>query len=292
MIRVLLIAAGVVIVLVALLYFFQHRLIYFPRRYGERLTHALERGLKEIRCSTSSGDQVSYYFTSTRDTSTTPEKIWVLFGGNASLALSWFDVFSDYNEANVGFLAFDYPGYGQNSGEPTPESIFESTDKTLRELAVFLRLPFEELHNRLALLGHSLGCAAALQFAARYPVNRLIMIAPFTSMKDMAHHSVGPLLAKLLRHDYDNRTRLKEVMQSPSPPSIAIIHGEHDDIIPVEMGRELASMFPAHIDFHEIPAGDHNHIIDMQRSLLHRLMQERDAVHESINPSQQKEVNP
>lgn len=292
MIRVLLILIGVVIVLVALLFFFQHRLIYFPRRYGERLTHAFERGVQEIRCATSAGDQVSYYFTSTRDTDTAPEKIWVLFGGNASLALNWLDVFSHYDESNVGFLAFEYPGYGQNGGEPTPESILEGTENALRELAVVLRLPFEELQSRLALLGHSLGCAAALQYAARVPINRLIMVAPFTSMKDMAHHSVGPLLAKLLRHDYDNRARLREVMQSPSPPSIAIIHGEYDDIIPVEMGRELASMFPDHIDYREIPAGDHNHIIDRQRSLLYSLMQQRDALYDSVDSSQQKEMNP
>ncbi len=112
------------------------------------------------------------------------------------------------------------------------------------------------------MLGHSLGAATGLNFAARHPVERIVLIAPFTTMRAMARRSVGWPLCWLLLHNYDNRARLRELAARPHPPRIAIFHGEDDQFIPVAMGRGLAAMFPGMIAFHPVPGAGHASVLD------------------------------
>jgi pimeloyl-ACP methyl ester carboxylesterase len=65
----------------------------------------------------------------------------------------------------------------------------------------------------------------------------------------------------LLLHNFDNRARLGELAARAHPPRITILHGSDDQAVPVSMGRQLASLFPAMITFHEIPGAGHNTIL-------------------------------
>src|SRR5690606_8547888 len=86
----------------------------------------------------------------------------------------------------------------------------------------------------LGVVGHSLGAAAALQFAAEHPVDRVVVVAPFTSTMDMARRMVGPIFAHLLHHRFDNRARLRELAARETPPRVLLLHGDNDPVIPVE----------------------------------------------------------
>jgi pimeloyl-ACP methyl ester carboxylesterase len=104
-------------------------------------------------------------------------------------------------------------------------------------------LALDEVHRRAGAVGHSLGAAAALQYAAKHPLRRLVLISPFTTMWAMAQRSVGWPLCELLTHRFDNPARLSEIAMRGLPPT-AIIHGDHDELIPLAMGRELAQAHP------------------------------------------------
>jgi hypothetical protein len=107
-------------------------------------------------------------------------------------------------------------------------------------------------------LGHSLGAAAALQLASEREVAQVVLLAPFTSMLEMARRTVGRPLAQFLRHRFDNRARLAEVLERFPATRVTIIHGTRDEIIPVSMGRELAASAPDRIEYLELPDADHN----------------------------------
>ena len=82
---------------------------------------------------------------------------------------------------------------------------------------------------------------------------------------------VGPLLDWTLLHDYDNQARLKEILSRQPHPPITIIHGDHDKVVPVEMGRELATLSVL-IDYQEVARGDHNYILVIARNEIIQAM--------------------
>ena len=163
---------------------------------------------------------------------------------------------------NDGFLLIDYPGYGLCEGSAGPENIALSADTALLKLAEYLHSSKTDLELRLNVLGHSIGCAVALEFATRHPVRKIVLLAPFTSLMDMARRQVGRPLCYLLRQHFDNRARLAELARRPEPPRIVIFHGKRDLVIPEKMGRSLAESFPKMIEFHEVPDAGHNSIIE------------------------------
>ena len=62
------------------------------------------------------------------------------------------------------------------------------------------------------MIGHSLGAAAALDFAEHHPVERIVVIAPFTTLREEAARVVGGPLSHLLTENYDNRSALKKIL--------------------------------------------------------------------------------
>jgi pimeloyl-ACP methyl ester carboxylesterase len=194
-----------------------------------------------------------------------------VFGGNGSLALDWLDFLTDYPDPGSAFLLVEYPGYGNSEGSASPETILEASRSAFAELT--RRFPFPEtgMTGGVHLLGHSLGAGAALEFAAAMPVRSLLLVAPFTSLREMAARAVGLPLGFLLLHNFDNRARLREILVAPVVPKVVIIHGENDQVVPIEMGRALAQEFTA-LEYVEIPGGDHNALLMLERSLIHARM--------------------
>ena len=113
------------------------------------------------------------------------------------------------------------------------------------------------LRKQTGLIGYSLGTATALQFAVHHPVDRVILIAPFTSIRAMASRWAGLLGSLIVEQQFDNVACLRKLADCESPPRITLIHGSQDTVVPVFMGRSLAQRFPEMIRFIEIPQGDH-----------------------------------
>jgi pimeloyl-ACP methyl ester carboxylesterase len=253
----------------------QQGMIYYPRPYPPGLT--LPPGTIPLEYRTSQGLQTCFYLPPAAPKPNRRSKIWLLLGGNASLALDWLSLVESYPDPGAGFLLVDYPGYGRCQGRPSPAAILESTTGALAALATEISLPVAEIQAELGVLGHSLGAAAALLYAGRRPVGKLVLLSPFTSLKDMAARIVGPLLSHTLLHDYDNRARLREVLARKSPVPVTIIHGNHDQIVPVAMGRELAGLSPR-IRYQEIDRGDHNYLLVTNAADIHRAMLAADPI--------------
>jgi len=247
----------------------QRRMIYHPRPYPEPLV--LPAGVEPLEYRTGQGRQTAFYLPPAAHAAARAPNLWLLCGGNSALALDWLDLLADFPDPAAAFLLLDYPGYGRCQGHPGPQAIAESVEAALATLAAHLQVPARETEQNLQALGHSLGTAAVLLAAVRHPVKRLVLISPFTSLKDVAALLVGRLLSRTLCHDYDNRARLREVLAQEVPPAITIIHGSHDKIIPVAMGRELAALSPR-IVYREIERGDHNYILLTNQDEIRRAM--------------------
>lgn len=252
--------------LVLLLVSCQNKLIYMPRAYGagevagadaRPLTYQTSQGLQKawIHPAKAKGDGL----------------IWLVFGGNGMVALDWQDYFASPQQRQDTYVLFDYPGYGQSEGRPTPSSIKESVIKLLPALATELQTTEESLRPRLRVFAQSLGCAAALMAVEEHHISDGVLIAPFTTMKDMARQVLGWPLCELLHHRFDNVATLSRLDQREGLHLI-VLHGSADEVIPVEMGRTLGRRFPRIVQLAEVPGARHNDILNTDRGKIEAVM--------------------
>jgi pimeloyl-ACP methyl ester carboxylesterase len=265
--RVVIIAAIAVLALAALLYFRQHDFIYHPRPYDTSYAHALPPGAEEIRYALPFGKQVAFYIPA--HDRPVPERVWVAFCGNASLALDWTTILAGYPRNGDAFLLVDYPGYGKCAGYATIATTRASADEALKRLAQ--RLGIAENDIELCAIGHSLGAAVALDFAARHRAQRVVALAPFTTLRNAAARVVGGALSQLLIESYDNGRSIEEIHRSYGETQITIFHGTNDRIVPFAMGQELARLFPF-VAFFPVQGAGHVSVLGVARERIIRWM--------------------
>ena len=255
----LLTVLGLALFFVVVIYLCQGRFIYFPRKY-----HSSTEGLARVKAlSFLSGGKKQYLLLPNREGNVSPKRIWWIFSGNGSVGLDWLGLTEAVKNPEVAFVLFDYPGYGFNKGSASPDRIARSIDAAIPAVAESFDLSENDLLQRSSATGHSLGCAVALDFAQRYGLNRVIAIAPFTTMAAMARKQMGPVVVPLLRHRYDNEKSVDKLLGSGRQFDLTIFHGDSDNLIPDSMGRELAARDKSNtkIQFQSVRGAGHNNIV-------------------------------
>ena len=231
-------------------------MVYHPRPYDDSYAYAFPANGVEIDYTAGTAKYCAYYIPATQPI---PKRLWVAFCGNGSLALDWTTILREYPASGDAFLLIDYPGYGKNGGYATIASTHASADAALKTLME--RLQTDEDHLILCAIGHSLGAAVALDFATQHRVQKVVLIAPFTTLREEAATILGGWIARLLIESYDNRSNLAEVRKHNPDAQIAIFHGTRDEVIPVRMGRELAREFPF-VEFFAIEDANHVSVLN------------------------------
>lgn len=262
--KLVLLAAALGVGLLVWLYFRQDEMVFRKPRYRDTYKSLLLPGTVPLEYRTSCGQQTGWYVPprTPQTHSAAPARLWVMFGGNGSVALSWKKVVEFSPDAEAGFLLVDYPGYGFCEGTPTMKSIAESSDAAVVALARHLDITADELTSRpVRVMGHSLGSGMAVGFASRHPVDRIVLISPFTSMRAMADRMVTPMFGWLLRHRWDSLGKLRKILKREPQPDVIVIHGSADDTVPVEMGRAFKQELGKHVTYVEIPEGDHGTVL-------------------------------
>jgi len=237
------------------IYFKQHSMIYHPRPYDASYAQALPANGQEISYTLPFGQQLAFYVPA-RNNGRLPRRLWIAFCGNGSLALDWTTVLAGYPNGDDAFLLVDYPGYGKCQGYASIASMRASSDAAVKTLATRLGFSAEELEPRLCAIGHSMGSAVALDFAARHRVQRVVAISAFTTLREEAARIVGGPLSHLLIESYDNRLSIAEIQKHYPGTKIAIFHGAKDEVIPMRMALDLVQEFPS-IDFFPVDGANH-----------------------------------
>ncbi len=243
----------------------QNYLVYHPRIYSFSLAQ-LPASIRPITFVTQQGAQQAFYIPPRAGRL---DALWVFFSGNGSAALNWLDWTDRYPDSGTGFLLIDYPGYGFSKGSPSAEAILDASEKAFAQLALVLHSDQERLWRKTSVLGHSLGAATALQFAAKHTPQRVVLVAPFTSLEAIGKRLLGAWVGPLINNEYDNLNRMKEL--ESRNVSLHIVHGSDDEIIPVDFGRELSQKFPW-ANYQEVSGAHHNDIFELGRTSILRSM--------------------
>jgi pimeloyl-ACP methyl ester carboxylesterase len=261
-----------VLAFIGILNLLAHIVIYHPRQYRANYQQLLSSGVTELTFKTSAGQQTAFYVPPHAG-SGVPDRIWVTFSGNGSLALDWVPLTARNQIPGDAFLLVDYPSYGKSEGWPNVANTRFAADGALVALAGRLGVEPIKLESRLGTMGHSLGAAAALDFASRHPkVHRIILLAPFTSLREEAALFLPSPFTRVLAENYDNREVMRRLAQRQPPPRVVIFHGLQDGMIPPTMGRELAAEFRRFVIFRGFPEADHNTIAGAAQNEILQLM--------------------
>src|SRR5262249_54150656 len=111
---------------------------------------------------------------------------------------------------------------------------------------------------RIVVWGFSLGGGVAVQVAAKYPIAKLILEAPYTSTADVAS-SIFPIVPTgLLMKDQFHSDRYIGNVSVP----ILFMHGVEDQAISIRLGEKLFSLAHEPKKFVRFPPGRHENLDD------------------------------
>lgn len=223
----LLLLATVYGVLVAGTYFLQRKLLYFP---DPRRTAPDSVGLAAVAertIETPDGARVVVWYGAAK-----PGQPTILyFHGNAGALAARSERIRKYLERGRGVFMMTYRGFGGSTGHPS-EAANVADAKRAYDMLRAEGVAAEDI----IVYGESLGSGVAVQVAAEKPVAGVVLDAPYTSIVDMAELVYPYLPSRWLMTDrYETLNYLKGVTAP-----VLIVHGEADDIIPVDMGRRVA----------------------------------------------------
>lgn len=176
---------------------------------------------------------------------------WLWFHGNAGNISHRLENLALLHQAvPVSVFLFDYREYGRSEGEISKAGTFldaEAAFQAATASAAGSGLP-------LILFGRSLGTALAVHVAARHRCAGLVLEAAFTSSADVMR-LYFPFLPPPPpgTPTYDTLAFIANV-RCP----ILFLHGEMDEVIPLEMARRLFTAAPAPKAFEVIPGAGHN----------------------------------
>jgi uncharacterized protein len=156
--------------------------------------------------------------------------------------------------AGAGFdlMLFDYRGYGRSSGTPNEDGTYRDARAGLRWL---LDQPGVD-PARVFILGESLGGAVALQLALERPPAGLVLVSPFTCVRDLARLHYPFVPGRLVPDAYPAIRRIS-ALRAP----LLVIHGNRDEIVPPSHGKSLLEAAPPPKHMHVFRGLGHNDLV-------------------------------
>jgi uncharacterized protein len=246
---IVMLTVGGYVAVVSLLYLAQRRFVFVPPEAGHFTPFdAGWPGAEEAIIDTSDGERVIVWQTPPRG----DKPVVIYFHGNgeivASRALRYRQVAAD----GTGVVVLSYRGYMGSTGTPTEEGVLRDAEAAWQFTTS--RWP----SSPIVLWGHSLGTGVAVALAARHPVAKVILEAPFSSTVDVAALRFPFVPVRWLMLDQFRSDQRIDAVHAP----LLIMHGEQDWVIPIRFGERLFQLAHEPKRFVRFPGGNH---VDLDR---------------------------
>lgn len=244
--RVLLGLVLVVVLVLALVWIFQRRLIYLPDTTPPPAAGVVLPGAADIRLRTADGLELGGWFVQPAGQ---PSKATVLVtNGNGGNRAGRAPLAAKLAQAGLAVLMFDYRGYGGNAGDPDEAGLALDVRAAYRFLVEDRRVPPE----RILFYGESLGCAVVAELALEHPPAGLLLRSPFVDLASVGAEIYPYLPVRLLLRD---RFPVRDEVARLRVPTVVVLGGR-DSVVPPAQSRAVAAAASARLV--EVPDADHN----------------------------------
>ncbi len=235
----------------------ERSLAYFPELTLKGTPEHVGLRYEELWLKTEDGNHVHAWWIPGPDSHSAPRPTWVYFhgnGGNISARLDGYRAIHLRTGANV--LAIDYRGFGLSPGKPSELGTYTDGRAAMGE-AVQRHAAQAGTPGPLVLFGISMGAAVATRVAVDMRPDALLLESPPSSFPDLAplHYPWTRLLpiSKIMQFRYDTRSHVSRV----DVPTL-VVHGDSDDIVPLESGQRVFDSVKEPKRLHVIEGGTHN----------------------------------
>ena len=185
---------------------------------------------------------------------------WQATRPNAAASLVWshgnggniagrVEVLLELAARGFDVLAYDYRGYGKSEGHPSEAGVYLDA-----EAAYDAEIQRGVPASRIVCFGESLGSAVSIHLATRRPCAAVVVVSPFTDLRDVAKFHYGPL-GRFAGVRFDSLSRVADL----SVPFF-VAHGDRDEVVPYELGERLFAAAHEPKQFLRVPGAHHNDI--------------------------------
>ena len=219
----------------AMLYFTQRSLMYFPETIHTTPAAAGLPQAEEVKLTTADGEHIFAWHVPPRD----GKPVILYFHGNGGALRYRVERFTRLTNDGIGLVAVEYRGYGGSSGSPSERGLIADAE------AGYAFAAARYSTRQIVIWGESLGSGVAVALAAEKPVGRVILEAPFTSAAAVGAKHYWYVPVRLLMTDQFRSDQRIGKVTAP----LLILHGVKDQVVPYAMGEHLFDIAnkPKHI---------------------------------------------
>ncbi|MDN5202720.1 alpha/beta fold hydrolase [Fulvivirgaceae bacterium BMA10] len=212
----------------ALLFFFQEKLIFFPQKLDKAYKFSFDQEFREISVNTEDQKKLHGLLFKTQNS----KGLIFYLHGNAGSVASWGGVAKTYTDLNYGVFMLDYRGFGKSEGSiSSQEQIFQDMQ------SAYSQMLNEYDENEIIVLGYSIGTGLAAKIASTNNPKLLILQAPYYSLIDMMKHTYPIIPTFILKYKFETNKYIKDCKMP-----IVIFHGNQDKVIYYNSSVKLKSI--------------------------------------------------
>jgi fermentation-respiration switch protein FrsA (DUF1100 family) len=240
--------AGAYLLIVGAIWYAQAKIMFHPGRIIH-VTPA-DSGVKFDKVTLPlNGDQLAGWWVPSEEPQA--KTLLYLHGNAANVAANLQQVLR-LRSTGLNVFIIDYRGYGESTGGPPREKLlYEDAERAWKYLVTERNIPPADV----AIYGHSLGGAIAIDLASKHPeAGVLITESTFTSIADAADRP--PFCYLPIRLIVTERFDSISKIGSIHLPKL-ILQGDDDTMLPPRMARQLYDAAPEPKQLALIPGGGH-----------------------------------
>jgi hypothetical protein len=172
-------------------------------------------------------------------------------------------------EAGYQVFMYDYRGFGKSGGTVDRRGMLEDVKSAFRYVAGRKDVDAK----RLVSYGHSLGGAKSVTALAENPVKglrALVIDGTFSSYQAMAKVVGGQLGADLITDELSPKDFIAKITGTP----LLVVHGDLDQVVPVEQGKQLFELANEPKTLFEVKEGHHGDSLSRENGAYRKRMLE------------------